>query len=100
MNDSNFNKADLEERLNQLENKLEAAKTKFAERSNRPAGTHMGHLLTLKDRHSQLKEEIQASDLALWQQMKLSWHKDVEGLAQSLERALEYEEEEFRKGQG
>jgi len=100
MTNIEIEKSDLQSRFDAFRERLDGAEKKFAERSSLPAGAHMGHLQKLKERCETLGIQIEEGDDNLWQSMKQNWNEDLDGLAQALENAIAYEEEEFRKGQG
>ncbi len=91
---------ELQARLAELSDDLAGAEKKFPGRGHRPDGSHMGHLAGLRGRVESLEQQMKGADQSLWESMKQTWHEDMEALRGAFERAVKYEDEEFRQGEG
>ncbi len=91
---------ELQARLAELSDDLERAEKKFHRHGHRPGGTHMGYLAELRGRIESLEQQMKTVDKNLWQSMKRTWHEDMVTLRGAFERAVKYEDEEFRQGEG
>ncbi len=92
--------AQLQERLEKLSYEIEQAEKKFHLRGHRPGGTHMGHLVKVRTDHDRLAKQLKQADESLWESMSQTWHEDMEGLLDSFSKAIMYEDEEYRLGEG
>ena len=93
-------KDQLQVRLDQLSKEIAATQKKFHARGHRPGGTHMGHLVKISQRHEKIQQKVKQADESLWEHMKQTWQEDIAGLLDSFAKAIKYEDEEFRQGQG
>ncbi len=91
------NKDELHERLENLSNKIKQAKAKFEHRGHRADGVHMSNLINVEEHHKILHSKLDQADESLWQNMKQTWHEEMQAMLDSFAKIIEYEDEEFRK---